>query len=303
MAKLPNLYQILGLKQSVCKEPDCDELIRRAYYERARISHPDKNKGRPDAEQLFELLTSAYEILKDAETREAYNQKLKAKSARDHTGLKKGFEKYAKNMPLQTDAQIDFLLPTEETQTTSERLEQLKSIRAQQDAYVPKKIFEGEFKPEIFNAYCDRYDQMTAKPAASIPKAWGESSLFSLAELEKPTQFFGMDTGSLFGSSSVEGGLFSTFVKEDRSFEDIDLNDLQPADYYSSHAVKTESYANDIKKRLQERQRLTEQIERNTMPSSIDSPYDTTINEVAALANGDELDEIDARLARLKGTQ
>lgn len=296
MAKIPNLYQILGLKQSVCQDPDCDEKIRKAYYERAKISHPDKNKDRADAKQLFELLTCAYDVLKDPESREKYNQKLKAKSAKDHSGLKHGFDKYAKTMPVPTDAlppAKEFLLSTEETQSTAERLEQLKTIRAQQDAFKPKRIIDGDFKPELFNAFCDRYEQMNEKkPASQVPRAWGsESSLFSIIEMETPKQAASMGDTSLFGS----------FIREQDSYEDIDLSTLQPVDYYASHAVKTDSYLGDIKRKLQERQRLTDEIQRNTNPSNLESPYDTTINEVAALAMDDELEEIDKRLAKLKG--
>lgn len=256
MSKTPNLYQILGIKQSVCKEPNCDELIKKAYYKRALVSHPDKNKDNEIAGELFELLTSAYEILKDPETRAAYNQKLKG-TYKDHEGLKKRYDKYAKTLPEPTDQKFsDFgpVLP-KDTLSTNERLAQIQSIRAEQDAFVPKKLFqEKAFDPRVFNAYCDKYDSIASSnnqlQQFSHPKAWDSDS-------------------SLFGTFSLE----STDIDLTQ-----DMEELGQADYYSNHNVKDENYYADIKKRLLERQRMTETIEKDRA-GTLDSPYDTVIAE------------------------
>src|SRR3970040_2130639 len=89
---LPDLYNILGLTIDVCKEPNCNELIQKAYGKKAKACHPDKHPGRKDVEEVFELLTSAYDILKDEKQRNEYNHRLSMnkQSSGDFLRLRKG---------------------------------------------------------------------------------------------------------------------------------------------------------------------------------------------------------------------
>jgi hypothetical protein len=67
-----NLYDILEIK------PTASELeIKKAYNRLVKIYHPDKNKS-PDANERFQKIHSAYEILSNSQSREKYlkmNQK------------------------------------------------------------------------------------------------------------------------------------------------------------------------------------------------------------------------------------
>jgi curved DNA-binding protein len=60
-------YATLG----VARDASADD-IKRAYRKLARKTHPDLNKG-PDAEARFKEVGEAYEVLKDAEKRAAYD--------------------------------------------------------------------------------------------------------------------------------------------------------------------------------------------------------------------------------------
>jgi molecular chaperone DnaJ len=62
-------YEILGVSKSAT-----DDEIKKAYRQLAIKYHPDKNKGNKEAEDKFKEATEAYEVLRDANKRRAYDQ-------------------------------------------------------------------------------------------------------------------------------------------------------------------------------------------------------------------------------------
>ncbi|RDB26150.1 DnaJ subfamily A member 2 [Hypsizygus marmoreus] len=68
MAVETELYDVLGVS------PDASEAeIRKAYMKKAKEHHPDKNINNPEANEKFQEMAAAYEILNDPQTREAYD--------------------------------------------------------------------------------------------------------------------------------------------------------------------------------------------------------------------------------------
>lgn len=284
---LPDLYHILGLTIDVCKDPKCNEIITKAYLKKAKACHPDKHSGRKDVEEVFELITSAYDILKDEQTRKEYNHKLSLhkQSSCDFSKLKKDAQDYLETIgeyKQATDQQkLDFkekmkaldqkhgynssLLDAIPSGEARKKMDELLGTRREQDQiWKPQKLFdEGSFDLKKFNAAFDKVHNISETsliPHNGIPSAWNDSgSTANFSNFDDLDNLY-VDDGNRFDTSKqIYGSVdFETPIKNITKEE---LDNIQDADYVDGHNRLDDNYYADMKAKLRERKSDTKVFE------------------------------------------
>lgn len=273
---IPDLYRILGLTKEICSEPNCNELIQKAYIKKAKICHPDKYPGRKEVEEVFELLTNSYDILKDEKQREAYNHKLdlNKQSSSDFFKLRRGAEDYVKSIgefkPASDQQKLSFkdqmrLLDSKhgydsamicpiDKQDAKNKMNNMSKSRASQDVELkPERLFDdGIFDLATFNAAFDkmhRKDDGSIIPHNGVPSPWNDCGKYSCFDnldhlyVDDPNR---LDTASQPYASVDFGPPSQKITKED-------MKNMPRADYVTQHNIIGDDYYRDMKSKLLER--------------------------------------------------
>lgn len=284
---IPDLYDILGLTIDVCKEPNCAELIERAYLSKAKVCHPDKYPGRKDVAEVFQLLTDTYSILKNESERSEYNNKLTLvkQSSNDYLKLKKATDAYMKSIgeyiPANDEQKLSFkqqmaLMDTKHGFDSSKmdaikstdaihQVKNMEKLRSRQEVDLkPEKLFDGHgFDAVKFNATFDKFHKKNDTEIVlhnGVPSAWNDlgnpmtySSFDDLGNLYVNDNNRIDVSNQLYGS--VDMGEPTVRITKD------DIANIEGADYVYGHNNLDDAYYKNIKANLNNRNTETSQYE------------------------------------------
>lgn len=288
---IPDLYNILGLTIDVCKEPNCNELIQKAYVRKAKICHPDKHPGRKDVEEVFELLTQAYDILKDEKERTNYNHKLSLnkQSSSDFIKLKKAASEHMETLgeykPPTDTQKISFKeqmkaidskhgydsnsVTAISQQDAKKKLSELASARRVDDEnLMPEKLFEGPMGAmdkkkfnEAFDKIHNRDDGTSIMQHNGFPSAWNDfGSSANFCSFDNLDNLY-VNEGNRFDTSRQVYGSVD-FSTPSRKITKDEIQNLKGADYYDGHKIIGDDYYKEMKEKLKSRKGETDNFEK-----------------------------------------
>lgn len=150
-----DFYKVLGIAATAD-----DRRIKTAFRRRAKAFHPDLNPGDRRAEERFKELTEAYEVLRSAHARAAYD----AYRARRRSAARRRAAGSAALMA------ASFVLT----------LGSAFAVLAVSDAGIP--IRDGWQLPRFVASAVDRATLTFARPADSVPDEWTKTTSVALAK-------------------------------------------------------------------------------------------------------------------------
>lgn len=273
-----DLYEILGVQHNASYNT-----IKSAYRELVLEHHPDRG-GKPE---FFEIITEAYNTLKNPETRKEYDNMYKTsqESTTDFKSLKANATKYYettnkqigknttysleqakldyKNKWLEYNKKHGFELTEQNSgeidiEEARKKVDDLYQLREQENIeYVPEQIFTDPKNIDMskFNAAFDALYKTNTNGdiiERKKPNPWNATGDYAGLETELYTENDDCDGQPDCATYSKTPPLKKITSK--------DIQELKSANYYTQHSVIDKNFDKVLKERLAEREKFTKKI-------------------------------------------
>lgn len=224
-----NLYDVLNVEED-CSKKD----IKKAYRKLVKTAHPDRG-GDPD---LFELITHAYNVLYNEDSRASYDStyKVSKQAETNFEEMKDSFTEFIQaqdedaNKKTDQEIQAEFDISNAEfdakhkfkrdeldapaltKKEANARVADLTSLREQEDIeYEPENLFEGgDFDPNKFNEAWE--------------KAYGDGPMSMVAHSGNPDAFGG--TGDDFSGDYTSTNMDDIYNESDEGLDNTNYSSV-----------------------------------------------------------------------------